>query len=191
MSKCQYTALSTQLFDEWTLCVHDHLFVYFRLLIVATSCPSERRSQKTTSHGLLVYAYPAALRTDSMKYEYKACLKLLISSKPYPSHTCHSLLPVSQRTQTVKVTIKRATWPIPISPASPNPSTDGAVRSIDGCAEPYNSFGSVQDPVVQNRMSLVQSLARPIFLTRTDDSHCGGIHSSPAAVHCFDNGYMG
>ena len=40
-------------------------------------------------------------------------------------------------------------------------------------------------------MSLVRSPARPIFLPRTDDSHCDRIHSSLAAAHCFDNGYVG
>ena len=48
----------------------------------------------------------------------------------------------------------------------------------------------MQDPILENRMSLVQSPARPIFLLRTYDSHCDRIHSSLAAVHCFDNGYV-
>ena len=80
---------------------------------------------------------------------------------------------------------------MPISPACPNPWTDGAGRSISGCTESYSSFGSIQDPVLENRMPLIRSPVWPIFLLRTDDSHCDRIHSSLPAVHCFDNGYVG
>ena len=117
-------------------------------------------------------------------------LKLLISLRPYHSHTCNSLLPVPQRIRTVEATINCATCPCQSFLHAPNPSTDGAVRSINGFAESYSSFSSVQDPVLENRMSLVQSPARPIFLPRTDDRHCDRIHFSLASVHCFDNGYV-
>ena len=43
-------------------------------------------------------------------------------------------------------------------------------------------------PVLENRISLVRSPSRPIFLPRTDDSHCDRIHSCLDPVHCFDNG---
>ena len=130
---------------------------------------------------------------ESVRYEYKTCLKLLISLRPYHSHTCNSLLSVPQRTQTDEATIKRATWPMDADQfcMPPNQSTDAAVRSIHDCAEPYSAFGSVQDPVLENRMSLVRCPARPIFLPKTDDSLWGRIHSSLAAVHCFDNGNVG
>ena len=38
---------------------------------------------------------------------------------------------------------------------------------------------------------LVRFQARPIFLTRIDDSHCDRIHFYLTAVRCFDNGYVG
>ena len=62
-----------------------------------------------------------AFPTESIRYEYKACLKLLISLRPYHSHTCNSLLPFPQCTRTVEATIKRATWPMPIIPPCPKP----------------------------------------------------------------------
>ena len=32
--------------------------------------------------------------------------------------------------------------------------------------------------------------ARPLFVLKINDSHCDKIHSSPTAVHCFDDGYV-
>ena len=45
-------------------------------------------------------------------------------------------------------------------------------------------------PGLEQRRSLLQSLARPIFFPRVDDSHCDNIHSSLITVHCFDDGYV-
>ena len=69
---------------------------------------------------------------------YKQYLKLLISLRPCHSQACNSLLPFLQCIWTVEATIKLATWPLQIHPACmpKNPSTDGAARSVDGCA--YN-----------------------------------------------------
>ena len=44
---------------------------------------------------------------------------------------------------------------------------------------------------LENRRSLVLSLARPIFFPRTDDSRHDMIHSSLTAVRFFNNGYVG
>ena len=83
--------------------------------------------------------------------------------------------------------LKGATWPMTISLACPKPID---MAQCDGCAEPYISFGSVQDPVLENMMSLVQSPAWQTLLPRTDNNQCNRIHFSLAAVHCFDNGYV-
>ena len=50
------------------------------------------------------------------------------------------------------------------------------------CAEPHSS--------VSNKRLLVQSPALPIFFPRMGGSHCNRIHSSFAAVCCFNNGYV-
>ena len=41
---------------------------------------------------------------------------------------------------------------------------------------------------LENRTSLVRSMALPTFFPRIDDSHCNRIHSFLTAVHCFENG---
>ena len=51
-------------------------------------------------------------------------------------------------------------------------------------AEPHSSVR------LENR-SLVWSLARPIFFSRIDDSHCHRIHSTLTAIRCFNNDYAG
>ena len=40
---------------------------------------------------------------------------------------------------------------------------------------------------LENRRSLVRSLAWPIFFSRIDDSYCDRIHFSLTAVRCLDN----
>ena len=50
-------------------------------------------------------------------------------------------------------------------------------------------FGSVADLRTGGRW--FDRPSRPIFFPRIDDSHCDRIHSSLAAVRCFDNGYVG
>ena len=44
---------------------------------------------------------------------------------------------------------------------------------------------------LENRKSLAQFPAPPIFFERMDDTHSERIHSSLTAVHCFDNGLHG
>ena len=53
-----------------------------------------------------------------------------------------------------------------------------------------NGMAQSVDTGLENRRSLVRSLAWQIFFPRIDDSHCNRIHSSLTAVHCFDNGYV-
>ena len=59
-----------------------------------------------TINGLLLKASPAAPLTESKRYEYKQCLKILVSHRPYLSQPCNSLLPVLQRTRRIEATIK-------------------------------------------------------------------------------------
>ena len=56
------------------------------------------------------------------------------------------------------------------------------------CAEPYSCWKCCR---LENRRSLVRFLARSIFFSWIDDSHCDRSHSSLTAVCCFNNGYVG
>ena len=51
----------------------------------------------------------------------------------------------------------------------------------------FSSVGRVHDLRTEGRW--FEPPARPIFFPRIDDSHCDRIHSSPTAVHHFDDGY--
>ena len=67
------------------------------------------------------------------------------------------------------------------SSVRPSPLWDADVSSYVGLVK----------ITLENRRSLVQSPARPIFFPRTHDSQCDRIHSSLIAVLCFDNAYVG
>ena len=55
--------------------------------------------------------------------------------------------------------------------------------------KPHSSVGSTVK--LENRRSLVRSLAYAIFFPRIDESHCDKVHSSLTAVRCCDNSYVG